>query len=155
MQTSAMDGVSVYNPRVLLNCCVHGVPKGETPCEMCAQLLQASKPKAPPGMRAKYVCYHGRVVFYCRPCRGSAYCLHYVQRKTCWICRGTEVCKHIKNKAYCAECGGRLLCRVCRTTVVRANKVCRKCRKAQAEADGKAQAEADGKAQAEAGGSEG
>jgi hypothetical protein len=125
-----MQGVSVHNARVLLNCCVHGVPKGGDPCELCGELLRGSRPVKLKGLRTQLVCCHGRLPRWCRPCKGTAFCMHHVQRKTCWICRGSEVCKHIMNKAYCAECGGRLLCQECRKTIMWVHKVCRRCRDA-------------------------
>ena len=132
-----MEGVTVHRASALLDCCVHGTPKGPAPCEKCAQLVLGSRPVAKKGLRLQRVCPHGRVKNDCRLCEGSGFCPHHVQRKTCWVCRGTQVCKHIKNKAYCAECGGRLLCQVCRKTIVRLHKVCRRCREAApAEGDG-------------------
>lgn len=132
-----MEGVTVHRASALLDCCVHGTPKGPAPCEKCAQLVMGSRPVAKKGLRLQRVCPHGRVKNDCRLCEGSGFCPHHVQRKTCWVCRGTQVCKHIKNKAYCAECGGRLLCQVCRKTIVRVHKVCRRCREAApAEGDG-------------------
>ena len=134
-----MQGVTVHKACALLNCCVHGVVKGGSACARCAELVQGSRPRALRGLHLQRVCIHGRIRSYCRPCRGASYCEHLVQRKTCWVCRGSEVCKHIMNKAYCAECGGRLLCQVCRQTIVRNTKVCRRCRDAAAHGVGASQ----------------
>lgn len=125
-----MQGVTLYSARAMFNCCVHGLPKGESACARCAELTLASRPVPLKQLRTRIVCIHGRLRFVCRPCKGSSFCEHHIQRKTCWICRGSEVCKHVKNRAYCAECGGRLLCQVCRQTIVRGSKVCRRCREA-------------------------
>lgn len=77
---------------------------------------------------------HNKVLYYCQPCGGGAYCAcnggkqrktfcvihkgkglcpHNKQKAQCGVCKGSSYCKeHGKKKATCKECNGSQICQI-------------------------------------------
>ena len=56
-------------------------------------------------------CPHGKRKYYCRPCKGGAFCIHDREKAKCKDCKGSGICKHEKIKHRCKICKGESICK--------------------------------------------
>ena len=55
-------------------------------------------------------CQHGRVRYYCVPCKGKGICEHNTRRSTCRQCVGSGICSHGLVRQRCVICNGVGMC---------------------------------------------
>lgn len=56
-------------------------------------------------------CPHGKLLYYCKLCKGAGICVHSRIKHYCTLCGGKQICPHGKIKRYCKECGGAQICK--------------------------------------------